>query len=88
MKTIHAFLLTILIMAMSTTLSAQDYAGDFSWVGTNTDLSSTVVNACGVQNTVWITSTPSNHTSSAGGIFRVPNSSGDPATNSFHNHQL
>ncbi|BDS10771.1 T9SS type A sorting domain-containing protein [Aureispira anguillae] len=62
MKPIHIFLVALFIIASSTSTTAQNYAGDFGWVGTNTNTSSTTVTACGTQNFIQLSSSPATHT--------------------------
>lgn len=79
MKTIQIFLSVIAMMAISFTLSAQDYTGDFGWVGTDVNTSTTTVRACGVQNTIWLNSSPAVHTN-ASGAARFPNTTSNTSS--------
>lgn len=79
MKTIQIFLLVISMMTLSFAMSAQDYAGDFGWVGTTVNTSTTTVRACGVQNTIRLISSPDTHSPLGGSSVRFP-SGGSPST--------
>lgn len=75
MKTIQIFLFVISMMTLSFTMNAQDYTGDFGWVGTNVNTSTTTVQACGVQNTIRLNSSPDTHRPQGSSSVRFPSGS-------------
>lgn len=78
MKTNLLLFLMALLLA-NFPMMAQDYAGDFSWAGNIVTGSSTTVRACGVSNTIRLSSSPAPH-SNVSNSAAFPNTVSDPTS--------